>query len=53
MKKIVDKEQKGQKKPYHSPRLFTFGEVANLTQKNGLGPISDSGNNAMAIMASA
>jgi hypothetical protein len=48
MKKVVDKEQKGQKKPYSSPKFVSFGGVTNLTQKNGGGPASDSGNNAMA-----
>jgi hypothetical protein len=49
MKKIVDKEQKGQKKPYDSPKFFSFGEITNLTQSNAIANSSDSGNNMMAI----
>jgi hypothetical protein len=48
MKEIVDKEQKGQKKPYDSPKFLSFGGVTNLTQQNVTSNASDSGNNMMA-----
>jgi hypothetical protein len=47
MKKIVDKEQRDQKKPYDSPKFFSFGGVTNLTKAGGNGPASDNGSNMM------
>ena len=49
MKKIVDKEQKDQKKPYESPKCLSFGGVTNLTQQTQMTGASDSGNNNMAV----
>jgi hypothetical protein len=49
MNKNMDKEQKNRKKTYRSPKVFTFGGIANLTQQNVKSTVSDAGNNLMAV----
>ena len=48
MEKTKD-EKKAKKKRYVSPKLFTFGGIANLTQQNVKSNVSDAGNNLMAM----
>ena len=48
MKETIDKEPTGQKKAYESPKLSSFGGIANLTQATGGNTASDHGNNLMA-----
>jgi hypothetical protein len=49
VKKNPLEQKNGRKKTYHSPKLTSFGGIANLTQQNSRSNASDAGNNLMAV----